>query len=408
MLRRDLLLIIGLCLCVATAVGGGTYMLTSSAPATGALIGVFATAAGLLCCMGMSYRQKQELQNSHRNISSDVLSLSRSSGEAKRQTDFALGQISELRLEIDRQRDLTASGFVDLKNTYESLAGELQTMVANTPRYTMPPAPDFVSRYQPGIVQAEPAEEPTSIESPFGDQLLVSLEPIVDLHTGSTAHYRIHLGMMNSSGEELSHETLLHHADRTGVRAQLDVFIAREAELLLRRLRRRDNNLNIFVPIGAATLSSSQSINQIIVDRQAAADVAAGLAFELPHASLAGLTEQALEGLASLARQGVILALTNVSLSGLDLHAMSTLNVRFVGLDVAAIDPVNGPSAAMIGFAQAARASRVQMMVTGVTDPRVVSKLPQITRLAAGSCFAPPRRVKREMAQAAAHLSVAA
>jgi EAL domain-containing protein (putative c-di-GMP-specific phosphodiesterase class I) len=408
MLRRDWLLITGLCLCIAIAVGGGTYMLTSNAPATGAVIGIFATSAGLLCCFGMSYRQKQELQNSHRNIASDVLGLARGSGEAKRQIDFALSQMSELRNEIDRQREVTTTGFAEFKNSYAGLAEELQTMAANTPRYVMPQAPDFVSRYQPGLIQPEPAAVPESIESPFGDQLLVSLEPIVDLHTGSTSHYRIHLGMLNNNGEELSHETLLHHADRTGVRAQLDVFIAREAELLLRRLRQRDAHLIVFVPIGAATLSSMQSINQIIADRQAAADIATGLAFELPHASLAGLTEQALEGLAVLARQGVVLSLSNVSLSGLDLQAMSTLNVRFVGLDVAAIDPLNGPSTAMIGFAQAARASRVQMVVTGVSDPRVVAKLPQITRLAAGPCFATPRRVKREMAQAATQMSVAA
>ena len=130
--------------------------------------------------------------------------------------------------------------------------------------------------------------------------------------------------------------------------------------------------------------------------------MAQGLAYELPHAMLAGLTENALEGLAMLARQGAMLALTNVSLAGLDLHAMSTLNVRFVGLDVAAIDVTTGPSAAMIGFAQAARASRVQMIVTGVAYPRIVASLPQITRLASGPCFAAPRRVKRELAEEAA------
>jgi EAL domain-containing protein (putative c-di-GMP-specific phosphodiesterase class I) len=408
MLRRDMLLVTGLCLSIAVAFGGGTYMLTSATPVLGAVIGVFAAAAGLVFSFGMNYRLKQELQNSHRDIVSDVLGVSRSGADTSRQTDFALGQVTELRDEISRQRDVTSNGFADLKQSYAELAQELQKMSANVPRYAMPPVPDFVSRYQPGVIQPESAINSKNIESPFGDQLLVSLEPIVDLHTGSTAHYRIHLGMLNNSGEELGHEVLLHHADRTGVRTQLDIFIAREAEQLLRRLRQRDAHLNIFVPIGAATLSSQRAINQIIADRQAVADISAGLAFEIPHASLAGLTEQALEGLAVLARQSVVLSLSNVSLAGLDLNALSTLNVRFVGLDVAAIDPSTGPSSAMIGFAQAARASRVQMIVTGVSDPRVVAKLPQITRLAAGPCFAEPRRVKRELAPAATQYNVAA
>jgi EAL domain-containing protein (putative c-di-GMP-specific phosphodiesterase class I) len=414
MLRRDWLLLTGLSLCIAAAFGGGAYMLSSNSPVLGAVVAVFAMAAGQLFGLGMSFRQKQELQNSHRNITSDLVGLVRGNSESKRQGDFALSQITELRGEVERQSDVMAAGFSEMKNSYASLAQELQTLAANTPRYDLPPAPEFVSRYQPGVVHQEMAdpvvEETTtqSVDSPFGDQLLVSLEPIVDLHSGSTSHYRIHLGMLGREGEELSHEVLLHHADRTGVRSQLDVFIAREAESLLRRLRQRDPQLNIFMPIGAATLTSSHALNQIIVDRHAAADVASGLCFEIPHASLAGLTEQALEGLAVLARQNVVLSLTNVSLAGLDLPSMKTLNVRFVGLDVSAIDLATGPSQAMIGFAQAARASRVQMIVTGVSDPRLVVKLPQITRLAAGPCFAPPRRVKREMTQAATQLNVAA
>ena len=78
---------------------------------------------------------------------------------------------------------------------------------------------------------------------------------------------------------------------------------------------------------------------------------------------------------------------------------MNTLNVRFVGLDASAIDAVNGPSLALASFTQTARASRVQMVVTGVADQRMIGKLPQVTRLVSGPCFAAPRRVKKEVAE---------
>lgn len=406
MFRRDLLLIAALSLCVAATIGSGFYMLGGgTVPVFGAIVATFAGALGQLCLLAMALRQSHELQDSHKNLASDILDLSRSSGESKRHSDYLLTQVSELRADGKRRGEAVAAGFADLKNTYSGLAHELQTIVANSPPYAMPAPPPFMQKHQP-IPQAQAPVKPAAqqpAESPFGDQLQVSLEPIVDLHTGTTAHYRIHLGMQNNSGQDLNHEVLLHHADRTGVRAQLDIFVAREAELLLRRLRQRDPGLNIFIPIGASTLSSPEKLGQLIADRHAAADVAAGLAFEIPHASLAGLTEVALEGLAVLARQGAILALSNVSLAGLDLYSMNTLNVRFVGLDVGAIDPATGPSSAMIGFAQAARASRIQMIVTGVANPRMVASLPQITRLAAGPCFAEPRRVKREMAQETAN-----
>lgn len=373
-----------------------------AAPVLAAVVAVIALAFGQIAGLIYAIQQTRDFQDSHKSLATDLLDLSHTNIETKRHSDYVLTQLSELRSESASHGAAAAAGFADLKTSYATLAQELQSNLASPRSYAMPPA-EFAASMHPLV------SEPALVTSPFGEQLLVSLEPIVDLHTGSTAHYRVHLGMQSLSGEDLSHELLLHHADRTGVRPQLDMFVAREAEILLRRLRQRDPSLNIFVPIGAATLSSPAMLAQMVADRHAAADVAAGLAYEMPHAMLAGLTENALEGLAMLARQGAVLALTNVSVAGLDLHAMSTLNVRFVGLDVAAIDISAGPSAAMIGFAQAARASRVQMIVTGVTSPRVVASLPQITRLASGPCFAAPRRVKREMAEeTAAHFNAAA
>lgn len=404
MQRRDGINIAATCLCVVAAIGAAFYMYAGgSAPVLAAVVAVIALAFGQIVVLISTQQLTRDFQDSHTALASDILDVSNGNIEAKRHSDFLFSQLAEMRAENSKSSAAAATGFADLKSTCANLAKDLQTNLITPRTYYSPPPPT--------IAEIPPAksEVPIAVASPFGEQLLVSLEPIVDLHTGSTAHYRMHLGMLSPTGEELSHEVLLHHADRTGVRPQLDMFVAREAEILLRRLRQRDSSLNIFVPIGAETLSSPKALAQMIADRHVAADVAQGLAYELPHAMLAGLTENALEGLAMLARQGAVLALTNVSLAGLDLHAMSTLNVRFVGLDVAAIDMTTGPSAAMIGFAQAARATRVQMIVTGVAYPRVVASLPQITRLASGPCFAAPRRVKRELAEEpAAQLNVAA
>jgi EAL domain-containing protein (putative c-di-GMP-specific phosphodiesterase class I) len=397
MQQRDRLIFGTACLCGATALASGMAMFADVlTPVTCAVIGISSLAVGQLVLLSKAYYQTHDFEASHRSLAGDILNVSRSSTETKRHSEFMLSQLAELRSENAASSAAAAAGFADLKNSYSTLTNDLQNMVTVQQKFV----PPVVEVPKPVIVEDEP------VSSPFGEQLLLSLEPIVDLHSGNTAHYRMHVGMQSPSGEELGHEVLLHHADRTGVRPQLDMFVAREATLLLRRLRQRDPALNIFVSLGAETLSSPKTLAQMIADRHDAADVAQGLAYEMPHAMLAGLTEKALEGLATLARQGAVFALSNVSLAGLDLHAMSTLNVRFVGLDVGAIDVSAGPSQAMIGFAQAARATRIQMVVTGVTNTRLVSSLPQITRLAAGPCFAEPRRVKRETA--AVKYSVAA
>jgi EAL domain-containing protein (putative c-di-GMP-specific phosphodiesterase class I) len=379
---------------LATAIGSGFYMIGGgTAPLLAIVMAVLALGFSQAAILVFVTRRSTDLSNDRQNMQSDVAVSLASSRESKGQFETLRKALDETKLEAKRDRELIARGFSELKDGYITLQNEIQRTAyqpqAVAEQIFTPPA----QMDQQASVRPAEALEP---DSPFGDQLSVSLEPIIDLTTGRTAHYRMHLGLADGQGEELASDTFLHHAERIGARPALDIFVCREADALLRKLRQRDPNLNIFMPIGASTLASRESIAQINEDRKAAADISQGLIFEFPHAMLAGLTEQALEGLAELARQGARFGLSNVSIAGLDLTAMNTLNVRFVSLDSTAIDAVHGPSLAMASFTQTARASRVQMIVSGVADQRIIGKLPQITRLVSGSCFAPPRRVKKD------------
>jgi EAL domain-containing protein (putative c-di-GMP-specific phosphodiesterase class I) len=383
---------------LATAIGSGFYMIGGgTAPLLAIVVAVLALGFSQASILVFVSRRSTDLSNDRQNTQSDIAVSLASSRESKSQFESLRKSLDETKLEAKRDRELIARGFSELKDGYVSLQNEIQ-------RTAYQPQPVAEQIFTPPPSQNAPeapiqqAQEPEP-DSPFGDQLSVSLEPIIDLTTGRTAHYRMHLGLADGQGEELASDTFLHHAERIGARPALDIFVAREADALLRKLRQRDPQLNIFMPIGSSTLASRESIAQINKDRKAAGDISQGLIFEFPHAMLAGLTEQALEGLAELARQGARFGLSNVSIAGLDLMAMNTLNVRFVSLDSAAIDAVHGPSLAMASFTQTARASRVQMIVSGVADQRIIGKLPQITRLVSGPCFAPPRRVKKELVE---------
>lgn len=386
---------------LATAIGSGFYMIGGgTAPLLAIVVAVLALGFSQAAILVFLTRRSSDLSNDRQNTQSDIAVTLTNAREGKNQFESLRKSLDESKLEAKRDRELMARGFSELKDSYTSLQNEIQ----RTTYFTQPVAENIFTPPPPQDSQNTPAQPPQEREpaSPFGDQLSVSLEPIIDLTTGRTAHYRMHLGMADGQGEELASDTFLNHAERIGARPSLDILVAREADTLLRKLRQRDPQLNIFMPIGASTLASRDSIAQINADRKAAADISQGLIFEFPHAMLAGLTEQALEGLAELARQGARFGLSNVSIAGLDLNAMNTLNVRFVSLDSSAIDAVHGPSLAMASFTQTARASRVQMIVSGVADQRIIGKLPQITRLVSGPCFAPPRRVKKEVTDNAA------
>lgn len=386
---------------LAIAIGSGFYMIGGgTAPLLAIVIAVLSLGFSQAAILVFVSRRSADLSNDRQNTQSDIAVTLSSSRESKLQFDSLRKSVDEIKLEAKRDRELTARGFTALKESYTSLQSEIQrTAYFPTPVAEEVFAPPQTQNNQRAPIQHAAEPEP---KSPFGDQLSVSLEPIIDLTTGRTAHYRMHLGLVDGKGEELASDTFLNHAERIGARPSLDIVVAREADALLRKLRQRDPQLNIFMPIGASTLATREAIDQINADRKAAADVSQGLIFEFPHTMLAGLTEKALEGLAELARHGARFGLSNVSIAGLDLNAMNTLNVRFVSLDSNSIDAVHGPSLAMASFTQTARASRVQMIVSGVADQRIIGKLPQITRLVSGPCFAPPRRVKKEVVESAA------
>jgi hypothetical protein len=83
-----------------------------------------------------------------------------------------------------------------------------------------------------------------------------------------------------------------------------------------------------------------------------------------------------------------------VAVSGIDLAPLATLNVRYLTLSAVTAGGLEGPTPALISFAQSARTARIQTIITGVVDRRVVQKLTKISRFASGPVFAEPRRVK--------------
>jgi EAL domain-containing protein (putative c-di-GMP-specific phosphodiesterase class I) len=435
-------------LCACLVIGLSAYVLsggTSIAVVLSILaavcgIGFISLAAGL-------YAQSRQVRGHMLQLRNDMRTSERSSREATNRTDYLAQQILDLRNRGEQINHTILSGFSELKTSYTALSDQMREMGQANKVYA--PAPFGVgadkanafgfggsaqSAFDRGNGFAQPFTKPFKPQpaNQFGgvgfvppkvalaateelhedhieyqtqgkqqapslvDRLLTSLEPIVDLFTSKTTHYKLHLGMMRDDGEEVPSETVLHHADRTGLRAGFDLHAARDALALLRRLRQRDAGLSIFLPIGAHTLQSEDTINRLIGLLSEHADVANGLVLEIPHAMLAGLSDLGLEGLAKLARGGHTLALSNVSTAGVDLQSLSKLNVRFVSLNVANAVAGDGLSKPVQQFASTARSLRVQMIVTHVSDQRMVAHISKITRFASGTAFAEPRRVRSD------------
>ncbi len=393
MLKQDWPYLAAFGLAASGALGALVYMVSGGAQfVLATALGLGLVGMGQVALLGLNLRQHERNALRLRRVMRDAAELN---GAMQSKSDFVLSRLNQFEAAAKIQSVAVLGGIADVKASHL----ELQSAVS---RLVRPPIED-VSRVeeleepQPHSA-AQPAAPVTAaqvadVATPLTELTTFALEPIIDVQSRRTAHYRLHLSV-KVGAEDIGGERLLHHAARVGLRPQLDYVSVCETLGLLSRLRQRDVDLCILMNVGAETLRDADVIAQILSACEAAGPIAKGLVLEMPHAALSGLSEQALEGLAELARHGMHFALSQASISGLDLAAMAQLNIRHVGISAGGID-ADGPSPTLVGFVQLARLSRIDVIVMDVRQVTLMPKLKNIIRLACGPFFAEPRRVKR-------------
>ncbi|MCA3560773.1 MAG: EAL domain-containing protein [Aestuariivirga sp.] len=248
---------------------------------------------------------------------------------------------------------------------------------------------------------AAAAPPPKPAKAAGREELTLLLEPVVELASGSTSHYRTMVGLTDSSGKPIGHDDLILKADQGGMRPALDLRMVKMVAPVLRRLRNRNPGLRIFVPVGKETLGAPLEAAKILALLQKDGDVAQGIVFEFAQQDLGALDAAGIENLAKLARNGATLALREVYLGGLDLTALRQLGVRFLSFPPHAVDAGNGPNAAWADFVKQANARQIQVIVGGVKTPQQAAAAGRAARFGHGPFFAPPRKVKPDAGIAA-------
>lgn len=398
--------LVAVALCACAAMGIGAYGIGSGAMSPMLLASaIIVLGLGLLMAQARAYFRSGTIED----IEQDIVTMARRIDTAEQHArDWQFGQeglsqqITALRADTSLAATQLTQGLEEIRRSHVSIAEQIQSILGQPlpplPKheenlsYPLPPrfSPHNDYDFQPAMSGTAPAPSRTT------DKLTLALEPIIDLYTMQTAHYRMIVSMLNDNGQEVPPETFLLHASHTGERAEIDYFVIREALGLLATLRQRDPNLCIITAVGAETLSDNGMLRAILNVMLERRDVSAGLVIEISHVVLAGLSEQAVEGLALLARAGVSLALASASIAGADLGALSKLNMRYVSLAASSIGTGLSALSALGGFVQAARALRVQIIITQVTEARQMQEISRTVRYAAGPAFATPRRLRRE------------
>ena len=376
------------------AIACGIFVLTAQTQQAQAVVAaIFLLAIGQLFAIGLGWARGLTLQDAIRSLARE-----RRAADEKYNKSFVTAKLFENEIaDLKRRMGLSEKEIQDemaaMRIQFQELADRYAADSANA-RLQQQNAADF-----PITLQGAPAREHFNF----------LLEPVIDLTTNRTAHYRVRFSITAANGIEIDYSKLTMNADRGELRPTLDLHVINQAIPLLRRLRAKHPAMRMFIPMGAATLVSEHTIAMVTQMLSEADNVAQGVVFELTHDSLAGLNEAGISGLAAIARMGATLALTNASMAGLDLPALRHLGVKFIGVEARTIESGIGTMQAWLDFAQVARGMQFQILLTNVENSAQAATASQIARLVAGHFFAPPRRVKINAGMNAANdLSAAA
>jgi cyclic-di-GMP phosphodiesterase TipF (flagellum assembly factor) len=313
--------------------------------------------------------------------------------------------IAELFVAISEDGDL-AKRLAELEERFASLADEEPSQdiaPAVQPAANKPALLDEVKELRASLqsiaaqATARPQLREPTLSSPPAPQLTedrldLYLEPIVSLATQSTRHYRVSLGLEAGNGHRSEHDALYSDAERSGLRAALDVFALQRVVPVARRLLSKRPEARLFIPIGAATLSRPSYVAEIERQIKASRHVAQGLVFEIAQAVLAKLDAAGIEGLARLARQGPLLCLGNVETAGIDFSALRGLRFRYLSFAASQLSQDRSRLAAL------AVSQGFEILAADVRSPEQLGEVTRWAALGRGPAFAPPRLVKPDSA----------
>jgi EAL domain-containing protein (putative c-di-GMP-specific phosphodiesterase class I) len=367
------------------AIACGIFVLVAQTQQAQAVVAaIFLLAIGQLFVIGLGWARGLTLQDAIRSLARE-----RRAADEKYNKSFVTAKLFENEIaDLKRRMGLSEK---EIQDEIAAMRAQFQELAE---RYAADSANARLQQQQ-SLQQQSAVEFPITLQgAPAREHFNFLLEPVIDLTTNRTAHYRVRFSITAANGIEIDYSKLTLNADRGELRPTLDVHVINQAIPLLRRLRAKHPAMRMFIPMGAATLVSEHTIAMVTQMLSEADNVAQGVVFELTHESLAGLNEAGISGLAAIARMGATLALTQASIAGLDLPALRHLGVKFIGIEARSIAPGFGTTQTWLDFVQVARGMQFQILLTNVENSAQAATASQIARLVAGHFFAPPRRVK--------------
>jgi EAL domain-containing protein (putative c-di-GMP-specific phosphodiesterase class I) len=274
----------------------------------------------------------------------------------------------------------------------------LDHRVANLSEMQLTAQPQAQPELQGELPEPE-ADPSTTLPQLPQEQLDFYLEPVIDLSSGRTAHYRASVMLRMPDGTRFGMESVQAGADRAGVRPLLESLTLARALPALRRLKDRGRSAMIFTPASADSFASEEFLARVEDVLQAGDGIAEGVVLELTETALAELSSEGMQGLTRLSDSGVKFCLSQASSHGPDPATLANIGFRFVMVEAQLLARRDYDE-----FAQACGYAGIEIIAASVDARESLALLRGHTTMGFGALFAPPRLVRdlRESENAAA------
>jgi EAL domain-containing protein (putative c-di-GMP-specific phosphodiesterase class I) len=238
------------------------------------------------------------------------------------------------------------------------------------------------------LPEAEMAPSPDLPQMPQ-EQLDFYLEPVVDLSSGRTAHYRASVMLRMPDGTSFGMDSVLVGADRAGVRPLLESLTLARALPALRRLKDRGRSAMIFTPASADSFASEEFLTRVEDILEAGEGIAEGVVLDMSEVALSELSSEGMQGVTRLADRGVNFCLSGASCHGPDPATLASIGFRFVMVEAHMLARSEYDE-----FAQGCGYAGIEIIAANVDTRDALALLRGHTSLGFGELFAPPRLVR--------------
>ncbi len=296
---------------------------------------------------------------------------------ASADTEFS----SQMMREIKQLRDRVAH--------LEVMPLQLPETLSNSPSRSAPSAAD---------ARMAARMENTAAPGLFTEQLDFYLEPVIDLGSGRTAHYRASLMMRMPGGVRFGMDSVRRGAERAGVGAQLEALNLARALPVLSKLRERGRDASIFVPVTADSLADVSFMDRVLELAGMQNEMISRVVLDVDAANLSGLDSEPMRGLQRLAGMGFGFCLSGLrDGQGPQPALLEKLGFCFLAVDAKLID-----AGVFANYIRACREMGIEVIAAQVDDADMLIGLPDKASLGFGSLFAQPRLVRQDQPLSAA------